>query len=76
MKIFKDVFTHDCMIANILPFTLQYDNVIMKFQSDYKWSDDGEKYNDVLDSANLVQIEFSRDDFQNYIVSFFKKLKT
>ncbi len=39
MKIFQDVFTNDEVMSDIFPFTLDYDDVIMKVASKYKTKD-------------------------------------
>ena len=36
MKVFQDVFTNDEVMSDIFPFTLDYDDVIMKVKSTYK----------------------------------------
>jgi hypothetical protein len=36
MKVFQDVFTNDEYMSEIFPFTLDYDDVIMKVKSSYK----------------------------------------
>jgi hypothetical protein len=36
MKVFQDVFTNEEVMSDIFPFTLEYDDVIMKVKSSYK----------------------------------------
>jgi hypothetical protein len=40
MKVFQDVFTNDEILADVFPFTLDYNDVIMKVKSQYKKKDD------------------------------------
>ena len=90
MLIFHDIIKNDEFMSDIFPYTLEYDDVIMKVQSEYKPKN--QKYffglekgedeeptdivNDVIYTANLQPITMSKKDFMSYFKDFFKKVVT